>query len=161
MLCAKGIAMRDEPPIFPDQETLEKELSDYLSRKYGYRIKVISPMMAAEHSSEPVESVKKTGGIENIRFDMKPEEMESYLNQYVIRQDEPKAILATKICTHYNRIRYLQTLARFENSDALLREVFPYSEVPYIVFDGKSVPMQPAKDFFIRFLDTAYPDIIS
>jgi len=105
--------MRDEPPNFPDQETLEKELSDYLSKKYGYRIKVISPMMAAEHSSEPVESVKKTGGIENIRFDMKPEEMESYLNQYVIRQDEPKAILATKICTHYNRIRYLQKLARF------------------------------------------------
>ncbi len=105
--------MRDEPPNFPDQETLEKELSDYLSKKYGYRIKVISPMMAAEHSGEPVESEKKTGGTENIRFDMKPEELESYLNQYVIRQDEPKAILATKICTHYNRIRYLQTLARF------------------------------------------------
>ena len=102
-----------EPPNFPDQETLEKELSDYLSKKYGYRIKVISPMMAAEHSDEPVESEKKTGGIENIRFDMKPEELESYLDQYVIRQDEPKAILATKICTHYNRIRYLQALARF------------------------------------------------
>ncbi|MGA2400517.1 MAG: AAA family ATPase [Syntrophobacteraceae bacterium] len=105
--------MRDEPPNFPDQETLEKELSDYLSKKYGYRIKVISPMMAAEHSGEPAESEKKTGGTENIRFDMKPEELESYLNQYVIRQDEPKAILATKICTHYNRIRYLQKLARF------------------------------------------------
>ena len=105
--------MRDEPPNFPDQETLEKELSDYLSRKYGYRIKVISPMTATEYSSEPVESEKKTGGVESIRFEMKPEELESYLNQYVIRQDEPKAILATKICTHYNRIRYLQTLVRF------------------------------------------------
>ena len=105
--------MRDEPPNFPDQETLEKELSDYLSRKYGYRIKVISPMTATEYSSEPVESEKKTGGVESIRFEMKPEELESYLNQYVIRQDEPKAILATKICTHYNRIRYLQALARF------------------------------------------------
>ncbi len=105
--------MRDEPPNFPDQETLEKELSDYLSRKYGYRIRVISPMMAAEHSGEPVEGEKKTSGVDNIRFDMKPEELESYLDRYVIRQDEPKAILATKICTHYNRIRYLQTLARF------------------------------------------------
>ncbi|MGD0399719.1 MAG: AAA family ATPase [Syntrophobacteraceae bacterium] len=105
--------MQDEPPNFPDQETLQKELSDYLSKKYGYRIKVISPMMAPEHAPEPIESEKKPGGVKNIRFDMKPDELEFYLNQYVIRQDEPKAILATKICTHYNRIRYLQSLARF------------------------------------------------
>jgi endopeptidase Clp ATP-binding regulatory subunit ClpX len=107
--------MQYEPPNFPDQETLEKELSEYLSKKYGYRIKVISPMMAADHSHEPVDSEKKQGGVEKIRFDMKPEELESYLNRYVVRQDEPKATLATKICTHYNRIRYLQGLARFGN----------------------------------------------
>jgi len=105
--------MQGEPPNFPDQETLEKELSEYLSKKYGYRIKVISPMMAAEHGNEHVEGEKKSGGIEKIRFDMKPDELESYLNRYVIRQDDPKAILATKICTHYNRIRYLKGLARF------------------------------------------------
>jgi endopeptidase Clp ATP-binding regulatory subunit ClpX len=107
--------MQYEPPNFPDQETLEKELSEYLSKKYGYRIKVISPMMAADHSHEPIDDEKKQGGVEKIRFDMKPEELESYLNRYVIRQDEPKATLATKICTHYNRIRYLQGLARFGN----------------------------------------------
>jgi endopeptidase Clp ATP-binding regulatory subunit ClpX len=105
--------MQGEPPNFPDQETLEKELSDYLSKKYGYRIKVISPMMSAEHSHEPADGEKKSGGVDNIRFDMKPEELESYLNRYVIRQDDPKAVLATKICTHYNRIRYLNGLARF------------------------------------------------
>ncbi len=70
-------------------------------------------MMASEHANEPIESEKKQAGVNKIRFDMKPDELESYLNQYVIRQDEPKAILATKICTHYNRIRYLQSLARF------------------------------------------------
>ena len=51
--------------------------------------------------------------MDQIKFDMKPEELESYLDQYVIRQDEPKAVLATKICTHYNRVRYLQRRARF------------------------------------------------
>jgi len=105
--------MQYEPPNFPDQETLEKELSEYLSKKYGYRIKVISPMMAADHSREPVDIEKNQGGADKIRFDMKPEELESYLNRFVVRQDEPKATLATKICTHYNRIRYLQGLARF------------------------------------------------
>ncbi|MEN6439322.1 MAG: AAA family ATPase [Syntrophobacter sp.] len=104
--------MQDEPPKIPDQETLEKELSDYLSKKYGYRIKVISPMMATQ-SREPEDRPEKSGGVENIRFDMKPEELENYLNQYVIRQDESKAVLATKVCTHYNRIKYLQRIARF------------------------------------------------
>ena len=32
----------------PDQEELEKELSEYLSKKYGYRIKVVSPMLASQ-----------------------------------------------------------------------------------------------------------------
>lgn len=105
--------MADEPPNFPDQETLEKELSDYLSKKYGYRIKVISPMMAAQTKDNPGESAEKPTGIDNIKFDMKPEELEFYLNQYVIRQEDPKAILATKICTHYNRIKYLRRMARF------------------------------------------------
>ena len=38
----------------------------------------------------------------------------------------------------------------------LLREMFPYAEVPRIVFDGKSVPMEPAKEFFIT--DTTFRD---
>jgi endopeptidase Clp ATP-binding regulatory subunit ClpX len=107
--------MHGEPPNFPDQETLEKELSDYLTKKYGYRIKVISPMMAAESSRESGQNASKTGGIANIRFDMKPEELEAYLDRYVIRQDESKAVLATKVCTHYNRIRYLKGMSRFGN----------------------------------------------
>ncbi len=105
--------MQDEPPKFPDQEALEKELSDYLSKKYGYRIKVISPMAASAQPPEGQQEPARSEGIQNIRFDMKPEELEDYLNQYVIRQEDPKAILATKICTHYNRIKYLKRQARF------------------------------------------------
>jgi endopeptidase Clp ATP-binding regulatory subunit ClpX len=51
------------------------------------------------------------------RFDMKPEELEAYLNGYVIKQDEAKAVLATKICTHFNRINFLEQFkksSRFE-----------------------------------------------
>ncbi|MBU2538155.1 MAG: AAA family ATPase, partial [Proteobacteria bacterium] len=39
-------------------------------------------------------------------FDTNPEELIAYLDEYVVRQDEAKAILATKICTHFNRISY-------------------------------------------------------
>lgn len=97
--------MADEHPKVPNQEELEKELSEYLSKKYGYRIKVISPMMMPQ-AKEIEEGPKPPSGVERIKFDMKPEELEAYLNQYVIKQDEAKAVLATKVCTHYNRIKY-------------------------------------------------------
>jgi ATP-dependent protease Clp ATPase subunit len=51
------------------------------------------------------DGVKTEAKPEEIQFDMKPEELEAYLNQYVVRQDQAKEILATKICTHFNKIR--------------------------------------------------------
>ncbi|WP_456431232.1 AAA family ATPase [Thermosulfuriphilus sp.] len=46
-------------------------------------------------------------GKDLINFDLKPEELAAYLDEHIIRQDEAKAILATKICTHFNRIKYM------------------------------------------------------
>lgn len=100
----EGAVMPDDANKTPDQEDLEKELSDYLSKKYGARIKVISPMMMSQ-PKETVDAPEKKKGVEQIKFDLKPEELEEHLNQYVIKQDEAKAVLATKICTHYNRIK--------------------------------------------------------
>ena len=37
-----------------------------------------------------------------IEFDLIPEELEAYLDQFVIRQSEAKAVLCTKICTHFH-----------------------------------------------------------
>ena len=58
------------------------------------------------------------------------------------------------------KLGLLQSLSEREVEDIpeanLLREVFPYSEVPRMVFDGKSVPMEPAPDFFIT--DTTFRD---
>ncbi len=89
----------------PDQKELERELSDYLSKKYGSRIKVISPYWVAKAEKEP-EGRAKTGKLSRINFDLKPEELEAYLDEYVIKQEQAKSILATKVCTHFNRIRY-------------------------------------------------------
>ncbi len=125
---SEGQKMADDSQKVPNQEELEKELSDYLSKKYGYRIKVISPMMLPQ-GKDTHEDKKGPSGIDRIRFDMKPEELEAYLNQYVIRQDEAKAILATKICTHYNRIKQqsrkgkrgkAKTVGRIKNNILLL-----------------------------------------
>ena len=99
---------------FPSQEEIEREISDYLSRKYGGRIRVISQMVFPNQMKAPPldqdgESPKEGPGFD---FDLKPEELEAYLDRYVVKQDGAKAILATKICTHFNRIAYLQRRGR-------------------------------------------------
>lgn len=91
----------------PDQKELEKELSDYLSNKYGSRIRVLSQQLVAKPEIEGEgKDQGKAGKAGRIRFDLKPEELEAYLNEYVIKQETAKSILATKVCTHFNRIRY-------------------------------------------------------
>ncbi len=112
--------MPDDVPTLPDQEELEKELSEYLSKKYGYRIKVVAPMMMPQAKDTPHEQ-KKASGVEKIKFDLKPQELESYLDQYVIKQSEAKAVLATKICTHYNRIKYQRRKPRARGGEIVGR----------------------------------------
>ncbi|NPB09332.1 MAG: AAA domain-containing protein [Thermodesulfobacteria bacterium] len=52
-----------------------------------------------------------------INFDLKPEELEAYLDEYLIGQPEAKAVLATKICTHFHRVRYmLERGSRFNDT---------------------------------------------
>jgi endopeptidase Clp ATP-binding regulatory subunit ClpX len=41
----------------------------------------------------------------DINFNIKPEELESYLNKYVVGQEEAIEVIATKVCTHFNRMK--------------------------------------------------------
>jgi len=93
----------------PNQKELEKELSDYLSKKYGNRIKIISPFVypkAQEIGTEEGKPGDKKQPV--INFDMLPEELESHLDSFVVKQNEAKAVLATKVCTHFNRIKHFK-----------------------------------------------------
>ena len=91
----------------PDPKELEKELNDYLSKKYGSRIKLATPMIVPQKDEELIEEQPETKQeTKKIRFDLMPEELEAYLNEYVVKQDDAKEVLATKICTHFNRIKY-------------------------------------------------------
>lgn len=99
--------MSDEKHNFPDQKELEKEISDYLSKKYGRNVKIVSaglfPMADKEEVAKAEQEIVKKPSFD---FAVTPEELVAYLDEYVIQQDEAKAVLATKICTHFNRIRY-------------------------------------------------------
>lgn len=90
---------------FPDPKELEKELGDFLTKKFGGSVKLATPIVLPQAQADDAteQSARKPADID---FDLKPEELMAYLDQYIIRQDSAKAILATKICTHFNRIRH-------------------------------------------------------
>jgi len=102
--------MKDSDSKVPDQKELEKELNEYLGKKYGDRIRLVVPMLFPKPQTEEVSKEEKEPGEEKhkIHFDLKPEELEAFLNDYIIRQEEAKEILATKICTHFNRIKFTE-----------------------------------------------------
>ena len=95
---------------YPNPKEIEKELGKFLSKKFGGNVKLATPVtMAQVAPSDTVE--KPVDAPVAVDFDMKPEDLIAYLDQYIIKQDSAKAILATKICTHFNRIRHQQSTA--------------------------------------------------
>ncbi len=101
----------------PDQKELEKELSDYLSKKYGNRVKIISPLVfpkVDQISSD--KSGKETDSGDVPAFEMLPEELESYLDSFVVKQEQAKVVLSTKVCTHFNRIKHAKKFAGKRNT---------------------------------------------
>ncbi len=88
----------------PKIEEIEKEIGSFLSKKFGGTVRIASAApMTQEEETEYSGCSNKSD--RELNFDLKPESLISYLDQYIIKQDEAKAVLATKICTHYNRIK--------------------------------------------------------
>lgn len=88
-----------------DTKKIEKELSAFLHKKFGDKVKIISPSPATNPKKIIGNDVSKN---QVINFAMKPKELIDYLDQYVVKQKQAKSVLATKICTHFNRIRHSQ-----------------------------------------------------
>ncbi|MEE9419772.1 MAG: AAA family ATPase [Desulfatiglandaceae bacterium] len=107
MVEEKALSEKADTGRIPDQKELEKELSQYLSKKYGNRVKIISPFVFPKKEEARTDGSarhKESKGLP--AFDMLPEDLESYLDSFVIKQDQAKAVISTKVCTHFNRITY-------------------------------------------------------
>lgn len=92
--------MSDKQPLNPSD--LQKDLKEFIEQKYGAN--VVFPQSGTDgiQSGPPTEDEPADEGID---FDLKPTELKAFLDQYVIKQPDAKDILATKICTHYNRMK--------------------------------------------------------
>jgi len=92
--------MSEKKPFNPAD--LQHDLKEFIENKYGAQ--VMFPQSEADglkggpQTEEPEEDP-------SIDFDLKPEELEAYLNAFVVKQEEAKEILATKICTHFSRMK--------------------------------------------------------
>jgi endopeptidase Clp ATP-binding regulatory subunit ClpX len=110
--------MKSHDEKIPDPKELEKEIGEFLSKKFGNNVKLVTPVVLPEQDA--VDQVKSAPRHKkDINFDLKPEELIAYLDQFVVKQDSAKAILATKICTHFNRIRRAQE--EHDPNDSLTR----------------------------------------
>jgi ATP-dependent Clp protease ATP-binding subunit ClpX len=104
----------------PDPKELEKEIGEFLSKKFGDNVKIITPMVLPQEGA--VDKVKTPPKRKKeINFSLKPKELIAYLDQFVVKQDSAKAILATKICTHFNRIK--QTRDGRENAGNMVGHI--------------------------------------
>jgi ATP-dependent Clp protease ATP-binding subunit ClpX len=106
--------MKEKNTKLPDSKELEKEIGEFLTKKLGDNVKVISPFNIPQQLS--MEDLSEhSPKSHDINFDLKPEELVDYLDQYIIKQDNAKAILSTKICTHFNRIKMLRKFSEEQN----------------------------------------------
>ncbi len=99
---------KEKNNILQDPKKIEKELSEFLNKKFGGNVKIINPSVLPQQerfSGRPFPEKNEP----LINFKIKPLELIAYLDQYVVRQKKAKSVLATKICTHFNRIRHSQT----------------------------------------------------
>ncbi len=88
----------------PNPKDIRDDVSNFLRDKYGDR--VIIPPEPERVGKDPGDNKDKQKVLSRINFDLRPTELENYLNEYVVGQEEAIEVLATKIATHFNRTKY-------------------------------------------------------
>ena len=97
--------MKPDNTKIPDPKEIEKEIGDFLSKKFGGNVKMVTQAFIPQPAAAREEAAKAQAPPTKIDFDLKPAELIAYLDTYIVKQAYAKAVLATKICTHFNRIQ--------------------------------------------------------
>ena len=100
--------MNIQNETIPNPKEIEKEIGEFLSKKFGGTVKMVSQEVYPQATPQDTPgNMPKTE--DSFHFNMKPEDLITYLDQYIVKQDHAKAVLATKICTHFNRIKHAKS----------------------------------------------------
>ncbi len=122
----------------PTPDQLQKDLQEFLREKYG------SDAVMAEVDSlgNKETTVNPQDEEAEIQFDQTPEQLESFLKQFVVKQDKAVEILATKVATHFRRLQWEK-----ENGKDLAR--IPGHIKPNILMIG---PTGVGKTYIIKLI---------
>ncbi len=90
--------------IPPNTDKIREEIGEFLKERYGDNVAVAEYDLNVPH--EGTEAKPPADSVSGIDFTLRPTELEAYLRQYVVHQDEAVEVLATKICTHFHRRKW-------------------------------------------------------
>ena len=136
---------------FFDPQKEWDEISNILSQN---EIKPESDSVGTKPGARTIET--------GIDFNIKPEELESYLNKYVIDQDEAVEIIATKVCTHFNRMNLENSMPEDEKiignikSNMLLVGPTGVGKTYIIKLIAKKIGVPFVKADVTKFSETGY-----
>ena len=86
---------------FPNPDELQRELADFLKKKFGDKTLVsIFPQAEKAGGDEGGEEIEEK--LPDLKFDLKPKEVKEYLDRFVIKQEEAKKVLSIAVCDHYH-----------------------------------------------------------
>ncbi len=97
---------------FPNPEEIQKEFEDFVQKRFGGQVQVISQEFPFKKKVEKEELGGRTAKAAGpIQFHFTPKEIKAHLDRFVISQDEAKKALAIAVCDHYNHVMRFQKSA--------------------------------------------------
>jgi ATP-dependent Clp protease ATP-binding subunit ClpX len=95
--------MSSDQPL-PSPEEIQKKLSEFMKKEFGDRVVFAGAPQAETVETGPASEESKRNPIE-FDFNLKPKEVKSHLDRFVIRQEDAKKALAIAVCDHYNHVK--------------------------------------------------------
>jgi ATP-dependent Clp protease ATP-binding subunit ClpX len=89
----------------PSAEELQKQMTDFMRQHFANaRGTPFAKFDSAPSGEGPAQEPDKP----QFQFNRKPREVKTYLDRFVIQQDEAKKVLSVALCDHYHQVRLAQ-----------------------------------------------------
>ena len=86
----------------PTPEEFQRQLADFMRQHFHNPLSSSAPKPEFDTSVEPPEGEATKAAFE---FDYKPRDIKTYLDRFVIQQEEAKKVLSVALCDHYHQVR--------------------------------------------------------
>jgi ATP-dependent Clp protease ATP-binding subunit ClpX len=96
-----------------NKDELKNDLESLIRDKYGSAVKFAYDIKNSKPNDKNSDDEKKKLDLE---FNLKPKELKSYLDRFVVKQDDAKKALSIAVCDHYNHVRQCDNNPSFDEN---------------------------------------------